>query len=253
MFKIFRNKRQEQISKNKPGKYLKYALGEIILVVIGILIALQINKWNDNQKNLKEANNFITELKGDLRTDTLIFGQEIKKIDQLIEYKKWGLSNENFIDIPVSELEGLFLSQYHNLKIKNNTYERIKNSEVFYLIKYEELFKEINSYYTFYQEYLNNFNAWEVEMFNKDFNFWFEQNNFEIGFGLDQIDSIAIKQNKKIRKTAIINTINSIQGRNHLKMNLLREQVMRSTYQMVYDKAIEILIKIDDTANKQGR
>jgi hypothetical protein len=38
------------MSGNKTGKYIKYALGEIILVVIGILIALQINNWNENRK-----------------------------------------------------------------------------------------------------------------------------------------------------------------------------------------------------------
>lgn len=238
--------------KNKIAKYFKYAIGEIILVVIGILIAVQVNKWNDNQNNLKKANNYIIELKKDLITDTLIFGKEIKKIEQLIENKKWGLSDGNLIDIPASQLEGLFMSQYHNLKIKNNTYERIKNSEVFYLVKYEKLFKEINIYYTFHQEYLNNFNTWEVEMFNNDFDFWFEQNNFEIGFGLEQIDSIRIKQNNEIRKIEIINSIKSIQGRNHLKMNLLREKIMKGTYQRVYDKAIEILIEIDDNLNNEG-
>jgi sensor domain CHASE-containing protein len=44
------------INENKTGKYLKYAIGEIILVVIGILIALQINNWNEQrkQKNLEQ-------------------------------------------------------------------------------------------------------------------------------------------------------------------------------------------------------
>ena len=251
MIKLFRKNRQEQLLKNITAKYLKYAIGEIILVVIGILMALQVNKWNDNQKNFKKAKDYITELKKDLRTDTLIFGKEIKLIDQLIEYKKWGLSNENLMDVPVSQLEGLFMSKYHNLKIKNNTYERIKNSEVFYLVKYEKLFKKINTYYTFHQEYLTNFNTWEVEMFNKDFDFWFEQNKFELGFGLEQMDSINIKQNDKLRKIEILNSIHSIQGRNHLKMNLLREKTMKDIYQRVYDKAVEILVEIEGNTHNE--
>lgn len=53
MIKFFRHIRKsilmEQIKTGRPvGKYLKYAIGEIILVVIGILIALQINNWNEN-------------------------------------------------------------------------------------------------------------------------------------------------------------------------------------------------------------
>ena len=44
------------MSENKTGKYLKYAIGEIVLVVIGILIALQINNWNENRKASKPDN-----------------------------------------------------------------------------------------------------------------------------------------------------------------------------------------------------
>jgi len=51
MIKFFQKIRQNLLSEGKTGKYLKYALGEIILVVIGILIALQINNWNENRKN----------------------------------------------------------------------------------------------------------------------------------------------------------------------------------------------------------
>jgi len=51
MIKLFRNIRQNLLSEGKSVKYLKYAFGEIILVVIGILIALQINNWNLERKS----------------------------------------------------------------------------------------------------------------------------------------------------------------------------------------------------------
>ena len=54
MLKFFRNIRKNLISNGKTVNYLKYAIGEIILVVIGILIALQINNWNENRKLLSE-------------------------------------------------------------------------------------------------------------------------------------------------------------------------------------------------------
>jgi hypothetical protein len=53
MIKFFRKIRQNLLMENKTGKYFKYAIGEIILVVIGILIALTINDWNDQNKNTK--------------------------------------------------------------------------------------------------------------------------------------------------------------------------------------------------------
>ncbi|NNL82776.1 MAG: hypothetical protein HKP28_05265, partial [Winogradskyella sp.] len=51
MIKFIRQIRYNLISENKTGKYFKYAIGEIILVVIGILIALQINNWNIENSN----------------------------------------------------------------------------------------------------------------------------------------------------------------------------------------------------------
>ena len=51
MIKFFRRIRYDLMGENKTGKYLKYALGEIVLVVIGILIALSVNTWNENRKD----------------------------------------------------------------------------------------------------------------------------------------------------------------------------------------------------------
>ncbi len=66
MIKFFRKIRQNMLKENKIGKYLLYALGEIILVVIGILIALQINNWNENRKIQKQEIQIYKELKSDL-------------------------------------------------------------------------------------------------------------------------------------------------------------------------------------------
>jgi len=50
MIKLFRNIRQKLAAQNKVAAYLRYAIGEILLVVVGILIALQVNNWNEQQK-----------------------------------------------------------------------------------------------------------------------------------------------------------------------------------------------------------
>ncbi len=51
MINLFRNIRRKLADDNKPIKYMRYAIGEIVLVVIGILIALQINNWNKEFQN----------------------------------------------------------------------------------------------------------------------------------------------------------------------------------------------------------
>ena len=76
------------MEKNKTRKYFKYAIGEILLVIIGILIALQINNWNENRKNKAIWHNFTTSLIKDLKQDitTLSYvNKYIKNDDVLLE------------------------------------------------------------------------------------------------------------------------------------------------------------------------
>ena len=66
MIKFFRKIRQSLIMENKTSKYFKYAIGEIVLVVVGILIALQINNWNQERIDDKNEMKLLKELKNDL-------------------------------------------------------------------------------------------------------------------------------------------------------------------------------------------
>lgn len=69
MIKFFRNIRQNLLSNGNTGKYLKYAIGEIVLVVIGILIALQINNWNEKRKIDNEIKSKIDALVFNLKNE----------------------------------------------------------------------------------------------------------------------------------------------------------------------------------------
>ena len=62
MIKVYRKIRQRLLTENNVSKYLLYAIGEIVLIVIGILIALQINNWNEYQKAVKSENELLTSL-----------------------------------------------------------------------------------------------------------------------------------------------------------------------------------------------
>ncbi|MCA0154264.1 DUF6090 family protein [Winogradskyella vincentii] len=69
MIKFFRKIRQNLLSENKFSKYLIYAIGEIVLVVIGILIALQINNWNEERKIENMGKEYIGEIYTDLKNE----------------------------------------------------------------------------------------------------------------------------------------------------------------------------------------
>lgn len=66
---LFRNIRQNLLAQGRVARYLTYAVGEIVLVVVGILIALQINNWNELRKERNREDKFLMSLKADLMVD----------------------------------------------------------------------------------------------------------------------------------------------------------------------------------------
>jgi hypothetical protein len=104
MIKFFKKIRQNLLSEGKTRKYFKYAIGEIILVVIGILIALSINNWNANQKDETETLNYLTNLIEALIDDINSFEANIsfnktrlKGIFYILEHS--GLNTQTFTEI----------------------------------------------------------------------------------------------------------------------------------------------------------
>ncbi|TFV95681.1 hypothetical protein E4S40_05520 [Algoriphagus kandeliae] len=104
MIEFLRRIRQNLISENKIGRYLKYAVGEILLVVIGILIALSINNWNTNRSTQKETLNYLSNLINDLNNDISSFDgntnfnkTRLKGIFYLLEQA--GLNTQRFTEM----------------------------------------------------------------------------------------------------------------------------------------------------------
>jgi hypothetical protein len=138
MIKLFKRIRQNLISKGNTGKYLTYAFGEIILVVIGILIALQINTWNEARKNKALEKSMLENLVQNLEQNSDKMKSHIKSINF---YRKSGAvvlaAIENKL-IDQDALEDQFhkalmntssvgLSETGYTVIKNNGFKIIRN------------------------------------------------------------------------------------------------------------------------------
>ncbi|MEO1654913.1 MAG: DUF6090 family protein, partial [Bacteroidota bacterium] len=85
MMKFFRQIRQHLLSVGKFGKYLRYAIGEILLVVIGILIAVWINNWNIEFKNEEKEILYLTRLTTNLHSDKILYERILSKDSLLID------------------------------------------------------------------------------------------------------------------------------------------------------------------------
>ncbi len=78
MIKIFNRIRKQLLDENKTGRYLKYAIGEIVLVMIGILLALQVNTWNQNRQLQKEELKVMKSLHNEFSENLVMFDRVYK-------------------------------------------------------------------------------------------------------------------------------------------------------------------------------
>ncbi len=129
MIKFFSKIRQQLLTENKFSKYLLYAIGEIILVVIGILIALQINNYNDSNKEKRELHEYLAKIKSNLESDIKILDSlKTKRIDINLKCQKvyQGFMENSFdLNANVNALEAMVEFYFvPNL----NGYEALKNS-----------------------------------------------------------------------------------------------------------------------------
>ena len=85
MFKIFRKIRSKLIKEGNLKKYLIYSFGEILIVMIGILFAIQINNWNEDRKDRKNEVYYLSEIKSNLEAD-------VELLTGYIETDNWQMS-----------------------------------------------------------------------------------------------------------------------------------------------------------------
>lgn len=152
MLHFLRHIRQKLILQENVRKYLLYAFGEIVLVVIGILIALQVNNWNENRKEHQRELQYLDRLADNIRTDLEVFEDNILFYEEVQEA---GI-------LALSYLEGKDLTEYSNwdilisffnasqiwpMIIESSTYEELKSSGELSLINNVRLRDRMAFYY----------------------------------------------------------------------------------------------------------
>jgi len=122
MIKFFRKIRQKILMENKTGTYLKYAVGEILLVIIGILIAVSINGWNENRKLKIEEQSILKDLKQEMTMNLKALEDAIeaneRSFQAAVEMRSLFKDREAFNKMS----DSLFFVLYQNLNW-NHTYD----------------------------------------------------------------------------------------------------------------------------------
>ena len=152
MIKFFRHIRKTLISENKMGKYFKYAIGEVILVMIGILLALQVNNWNEGRKEQDKAQGYYERLKEDLSSDLEQYNLNAEFYNQVFDYGNLVLSYAEESDIGSSSYWDLLVAFFHASQVwpilpTTSTYEELQSAGELSLIKSVELRNSLSYYH----------------------------------------------------------------------------------------------------------
>ena len=156
MIKFFRKIRQNMIKENKVSKYLLYAIGEIILVVIGILIALGVNNWNQEKKDHRLGDELLHRIHSDLVQDTLNFRNTItnnnKLRDEIKEFLVILYSGIDSIE-QVQKMSAIYDRALDQVfYVNDNTYKGMISSGTLGLIQNQELKDDIVKLYSDYDQ-----------------------------------------------------------------------------------------------------
>jgi hypothetical protein len=154
------------MEKNKTGKYLKYAIGEIVLVVIGILIALSINNWNENRKEKELEQNYYCLILDDIKQDKQQVETLKKLVNERIVYSNKAISeiqkeNSDATEVGINFRLAIRLGK-RTFQPNDATFQDIKSSGNLGIINDKKILKQLNSYFKNVDGYsstiLTNFN-----------------------------------------------------------------------------------------------
>ncbi len=171
------------MEKNKTGKYLKYAIGEIVLVVIGILIALQINNWNENRKINKEELQLIESLHKEFTYNKNELERSIKRAQLIQKSCETILNNTGNREMKLSKIESDSLINWGLTSIitydpSNGILENIISSGKIQIIKNEKLKNLLSSWNGFLNDVKED-ETWAVNERNQFiFPFLYKNSNY---------------------------------------------------------------------------
>jgi len=153
MLKFFRKIRQQLVTDNNLKKYLIYALGEIVLVVIGILIALSINNWNQANKNNRVQKVYLEQIKNELEANgNLMEGLVLKRFERKMAGLRQAKSYAKNTFTPKDTMAFLNEVGYgavfgNGINFLNSSvFEELKNTGNIHLISNDSLKKDIFDY-----------------------------------------------------------------------------------------------------------
>jgi hypothetical protein len=261
MIKFFRNVRQNLLiggnsTSAKAGKpalsvsrYLKYAFGEIFLVMVGILLALQINNWNEKRKETNQTIDLLENMIKDLKVDIGVLGYQIDNFNQHISSARMLLTSNDYQSFSSDSIYNLLPTNSTRYQIVNLTFEKLKNFGATKILDSDELMNTITTYYTTTSNILQMGVSWDFEYALKATDFWRLGEHFEAPILNDTL-SMPFLESELERKATFIKELSSTKSRNHIRYAISRKLSVVMIFDAVKSKAEELIKSIEQELDK---
>jgi uncharacterized protein DUF6090 len=148
MINFFRKIRKKMADDNKPLKYIRYAIGEVVLVVIGILIALSINTWNEKRKERNKELIYLANINEDIKLNIAsleefieVRTETVAAVDSLLVY----FNNPQLLNINTFNYYNLIILEWYPFIQHSNTYDELLNSGNLTMISNKEIKNELQN------------------------------------------------------------------------------------------------------------
>lgn len=252
MIKFFRHIRYKLMETGKMGKYFKYAIGEIVLVVIGILIALSINNWNENRLAKKQVYNYLINLTEDLKSDIIQYDYNISGYETDKVNNSQILINDDYKKLEVDSILTLTQGYWMLNQTSDQTFQKIKSAGLLETLGTPEINKAVNDYYNLWIARYDYLIEFDKEWSDRDSYFWIYNDKFETNTpSFLESSKLPFQDNSAKRKENLITLTESTLGRNYLRNAIGRDEYGIDVIKNVKSRAVYLLALIEKEISSQ--
>ena len=246
MINFFRKKRKKMADDNKALKYARYAFGEIALVVVGILIALSINNWNETQKEKKVLHSIYKIVSNDLKNDINDLDEIIKYYDSIkpcyLKILEGKMTKEDYIkNYNCTRI----IMGYPDFSRNLRGYKLLDNHKVYSKSKNDSLTLDIAQFYTKQIIEIQLNEDLKTVHFNNNYEYWKNNSSWFSGLILDRSTNV-------LNNDFIEYSINTQDYKNRVAMFYLMDyQVLIPQYVEFMENAKTLVKRIEEFNSQQ--
>ena len=236
------------LTENKFGQYLIYAVGEILLVVIGILIALQVNNWNENKKLKKEGVKIMQVLNLEFSENRIVLEERIKYLDEANKYVRTVLSfiNKEGAEIQKINIDSIISKslRYGNYNPSNSTILELISSGKLTYIRDNSLKKNLFKWLQLLEDSDEDFKNQDLQASTRLIPYLYKNISIQ-NLNVYSSLSLEVEKNSELFSKDYNNVFHDLEFENLYQDKLFWNTVMINHYKELDTLALEIINQTD--------